>query len=98
MKILWRKKAIDDLDSIYKYIHPDSPQNAEMVFEKIYALTNSLIIFPDKYPVEPTLNNPKVRFAVIWNYKIIYTYEYEKKTVYILRIFGTKRNPKKLNS
>ena len=94
MKILWRKKASDDLEAIYNYIKEESPQNAIMVFNKIYDLANSLIVFPEKYPVEPTLNNPNVRFAVIWSFKIIYISE--KDTIYILRIFNTKRNPKKL--
>lgn len=93
MKILWRKKASDDLKGIYDYISEDSPQNAVMVFNKIYELVNSLVVFPEKYPVEPTLNNPDVRFAVIWNFKIIYTSK--NNTIYILRIFNTKRNPKK---
>lgn len=94
MKILWRKKASDDLEAIYNYIKEGSPQNAIIVFNKIYDLANSLIVFPEKYPVEPTLNNPNVRFAVIWSFKIIYISE--KNTIYILRIFNTKQNPKKL--
>jgi toxin ParE1/3/4 len=94
MKILWRKKASDDLEAIYNYIKEESPQNAIMVFNKIYDLANSLIVFPEKYPVEPTLNNPDVRFAVIWSFKIIYLSKND--TIYILRIFNTKRNPKKL--
>lgn len=96
MKILWRKKASDDLEAIYNYIKEESPQNAIMVFNKIYDLVNSLIVFPEKYPVEPTLNNPDVRFAVIWSFKIIYLSEND--IVYILRIFNTKRNPNKLKT
>ena len=61
MKILWRKKASDDLNGIYNCIKEDSPQNAIMVFNKVYDLVNSLVVFPQKYPVEPTLNNPNVR-------------------------------------
>lgn len=96
MKILWRKKASDDLEAIYNYIKEESPQNAIIVFNKIYDLANSLIVFPEKYPVEPTLNNPDVRFAVIWSFKIIYLFEND--TIYILRIFNTKQNPKKLKT
>ncbi|ALM49489.1 hypothetical protein AMR72_11615 [Flavobacterium psychrophilum] len=95
MKILWQKKASDDLNGIYNYIKEDSPQNAIMVFNKIYELVNSLVVFPEKYPVEPTLNNPNVRFVVIWSFKIIYTIK--ENTIYILRVFNTKRNPKKIN-
>lgn len=94
MKVLWRKKASDELEAIYNYIAEESPQNAVLVFNKIYSLAASLTLFPDKYPVEPALNNPAVRFAVIWNYKIIYTAT--KDAVVILRVFSTRQNPKKL--
>ncbi|MNK24455.1 Plasmid stabilization system protein [compost metagenome] len=94
MKVLWRKKASQNLEAIYEYILKESPQNAHMVFNKIYDLANSLIVFPEKYPVEPILNNPQVRFAVVWSFKIIYTTQND--SVYIMRVFNTKQNPKKI--
>ena len=66
MKVLWRKKASDELEAIYNYIAKESPQNAILVFNKIYSLAASLALFPEKYPVEPAFNNPAVRFAVVW--------------------------------
>ncbi|TRW22426.1 type II toxin-antitoxin system RelE/ParE family toxin [Flavobacterium zepuense] len=95
MKIIWRKKASDELEAIYNFIKQESPQNALLVFNKIFDLANSLIVIPEKYPIEPSVNNPSVRFAVIWNYKIIYAIH--KNSVVILRIFSTRQNPKKSN-
>lgn len=94
MIVFWRKQASNDLEAIFDYIKKESPQNALMVFHKIYELANSLVVFPEKYPIEPTFNDPFVRFAVVWNYKLIYTYD--KKRIYIVRIFSTRQNPKKL--
>lgn len=94
MKIIWRKKASDELASIYNYISIDSPQNALMVFDKIYELVNSLLLFPERNPVDRAINNPNVRSASIWDFKIIYSIE--KDAIVILRIFGTKQNPNKL--
>lgn len=94
MKVVWRKKASDDLEVIYDYISKDSPQNAVMVFNKIHDLAETLIIFPEKYPVEPVFNDPQTHFLVIWNYKIIYTFD--KQSIAILRVFDTRRNPKNL--
>jgi toxin ParE1/3/4 len=94
MKVLWREKASDDLEIIYDHIFKDSPQNAIMVFNKIHDLAGTLVIFPEKYPVEPIFNDPDIRFLVIWNYKIIYTFD--QKSIAILRVFDTRRNPKKL--
>jgi len=94
MKIIWRKKASDSLEAIYNYIKLDSPKNAGMVFNKIYDLSQSLIVFPEKYPVDPSFNNPNIRFAIIWNYKI--TYIIETKSIIILKVFDTRQHPKKL--
>jgi len=94
MKIIWRKKASDDLKAIYNYILKDSPQNAVMVFSKIYEPANSLTILPERFPVDRSINDPNVRFAVLWNFKIVYLIE--SNSILILRIFGTKQHPKKL--
>ena len=51
MKVLWSKKASNELEAIYKYIKKESPQNAVLVFNEIYDLVNSLPNFPYKFPV-----------------------------------------------
>lgn len=94
MKFVWRKKASDELEAIYNYIKLDSPQNAILVFNKIHDLTHTLIVFPEKFPIEPILNNPAVRFTVVFNFKIVYAIE--KNAIVILRVFSTKQHPKKL--
>lgn len=94
MEVVWRKKAANELQDIYNYIKKESPQNAVLVFNSVYDLAISLIDFPFKFPKEPTINIEKVRFAVIYNYKIIYAVEKDK--IIILRIFNTKQNPKKI--
>lgn len=94
MKVLWSKKASNELEAIYKYIKKESPQNAILVFNEIYDLANSLPNSPYKFPVEPIINIEKVRFAAIWSFKIIYSVE--RESVVVLRIFSTKQNPKKL--
>ncbi|MFV8372878.1 type II toxin-antitoxin system RelE/ParE family toxin [Flavobacterium sp. LB2P74] len=91
MKVLWSKKASNELEAIYKYIKKESPQNSVLVFNKIYDLANSLSNFPYKFPIEPIINIEKVRFAAIWSFKIIYSVE--KESIVILRVFNTKQNP-----
>lgn len=94
MKVLWSKKASNELEAIYKYINKESPQNAILVFNAIYDLANSLPNFPFKFPAEPIINIEKVRFVAIWSFKMVYSVE--KESVVILRVFNTKQNPKKL--
>lgn len=94
MRIRWARQATRELLVAFEYIKKDSPQNAVMVFNKIHELANSLHIFPEKYPVEPRINNPDVRFAVIWNIKLIYAIRPD--SISVIRVFPTRRNPKKL--
>ena len=61
---------------------------------KIYELTATLIVFPEKFPIDPLVNNPVIRFAVIWDFKIVYAID--KNSIVILRVFSTRQNPKKL--
>lgn len=96
MEVIWRKKASDELESIYKYIKKESPQNALLVFNAIFDLALSLSNFPYKFPVEPTININNIRYAVIWSYKIIYSIE--ESNILILRVFNTKQNPKKIKN
>ena len=94
MTIVWRKKAISELESIFKFIKKSSPQNALLVFNSIIDLVDSLPNFPYKYAIEPILNNTNIRFAVLWSYKIVYFVGGTK--IVILRVFNTKQKPKKL--
>lgn len=94
MKIVWQKKASNDLLKIYKYIEKESPQNALIVFNAVCDLVTSLQLFPLKFPKERVFDSLNIRYAVIWSYKIVYAIEND--TIVILRIFSTKRKPKKL--
>lgn len=95
MEVIWRKKASNELAVIYNFINKESPQNAVLVFNGIYDLAISLQDFPYKFPKEPTINIDKVRFAVIWSFKIVYSVESD--CILILRVFNTNQNPRKLH-
>ena len=97
MVVLWSKKAHNEVDAIYNYIlkKQKSPQNAVLVFNAIFDLANSLVDFPFKYPVEPALKNERVRFAVIYSFKIIYVVK--EDTIVVLRVFNTTQSPIKIS-
>lgn len=42
MKVIWSEQAKESLAQIYDYTFEDSPQNAEMVFNTLFELGNSL--------------------------------------------------------
>ena len=96
MQIIWHNKAKQDLDENIRYIAKQSLKNALTVLETLTSLVNSLKIFPLAYSKEPVYNKENVRFIVKWNFKIIYKVDKANNTIYILRIFNTKQQPKRI--
>jgi plasmid stabilization system protein ParE len=95
MEILWYSKAEQDLNDNISYIAKGSPQNALLVLDKLLKFTDSLVLFPYKYPKEPAYNREDIRFAIKWTFKIIY--RVTPDILYILRIFNTRQSPHKIN-
>ena len=82
------------LSKIYDDIFKDSPQNAEVVFNTLYDLGNSLSNEQFEYSKELIINKEKFRFIPKWSYKIIYERKVDK--VAIIDVFNSRQNPKKL--
>ena len=97
-KVIWSIPALQDLFEIQSYIFMESPQNATMVYETLFALGNSLETFPEAHPIDPFLRKkPKAyRFIPKWNYKIIYSIDTRNSTVIIDMVFGTPQDTSKL--
>lgn len=97
-RILWSPQASDDLKDIYQYIYQVSPNGADIVFETLVDLVDSLQKYPERFPVEPALEeyDKEFRFIPKWNYKIIYRVNHIAKLVIIARIFGTRQGLDKL--
>lgn len=94
MNVIWSQEARKSLFEIYNYVYEDSPQNAEIVVDKIIELVESLQDERYDYAIDPIINIEKFRHISIWSYKIIY--ERTSGKVLILDIFNGKQNPDKL--
>jgi plasmid stabilization system protein ParE len=95
MTVVWSKEAKDSLSKIYFYILEDSPQNAELVLDKIITLAESLHDERYEFAIDPIINKERFRHISIWSYKIIY--ERKQDSVLILDVFNGKQNPNHLN-
>ena len=95
MNLVWSQEANNSLSKIYFYILTDSPQNAEMVVDKIIELAETLKEERFEYAIDPIINKQKFRHISIWNYKIIY--ERNLNNIVILDIFDGRQNPLKLD-
>ena len=97
VKVIWTKRAFDQLERNIKYIKEEQGNSyAETVLNKILSSTALLEGTPKMGKVEPLLEHKKseYRFIIVWSYKIIYRVTTE--TVVISRVFHTSRNPNKL--
>ena len=65
-----------------------------MVYQTLITLAENVTLFPEKYPVEKTFNNPAIRFMPKWNFKIVYQIQDDK--ILIINIYSARQNPKKL--
>lgn len=95
MNLVWSEEARNSLARIHFYILQESPQNAEMVVDKIIELAEDLKDERFEYSIDPIINKQKFRHISIWSYKIIYERSFEN--VIILDIFDARQNPDKLN-
>jgi plasmid stabilization system protein ParE len=94
LKIIWDDEAKKSLRSIYEYIKTrESANAAKRVRNTIVKQTKDLSLFPEKFAIEPTLENLEgnFRFKVIWSYKIIY--EVTPDSILVLDIFHSSRDP-----
>tara|TARA_R110000868_G_C10752364_1_gene753274 strand:+ start:576 stop:869 length:294 start_codon:yes stop_codon:yes gene_type:complete len=94
MTVVWSTEAKESLAKIYFYILKASPQNAELVLDKIIALAESLQDSRFEFTIDPIINKDKFRHKSIWSYKIIY--ERKQDTVLIIDIFNGKQSPERL--
>jgi toxin ParE1/3/4 len=92
--VIWSKESIISIQDIYNYISSESEQNANMVIDTLFNIGEKLNILPEKNPVEPLFDSDLIRFFPKWNYKIVYRIETDR--IYILDIFSTRQNPKKI--
>lgn len=98
-KIIVSDLAKSDLHNIVSYLSSTESINiAKHVERGILSEMKRLIHFPEAYPKDEyaTTDTHTVRFIIKWRYKILYYIEVN--AVYIIGIFHTAQNPKKLKN
>lgn len=96
-KVIWNKRSISSLQSIYKYIKKrESQEQAAKVRDEIRDLGRSLGFMPHKFTKDLLTGeeHDNIRYKIIWSYRIIY--EIREDAVAILDIVHTSRNPENI--
>ncbi len=71
-QVIWTEQAFDDLQRIHKYMALDSVRYAQLLSDKLFNRTQTLITMPELGRVVPELANSTVRELIEGNYRIIY--------------------------
>ena len=71
-RIVWSRRAVQDLDSLTTYIAADSPAYAGVVLKNIVNQTKILVRFPRAGRKVPEFDDENVRELVVYSYRIIY--------------------------
>ncbi len=80
-RIVWSRRAAQDLDSITDYIAADSPAYAGVVLRNIVNQTRVLAHFPRVGRKVPEFDDENIRELVVYNYRIIYRLQNEEALI-----------------
>ena len=74
-EVIWAPSALDDIDSIAKYIAADSAEMASLFIDRLIEATDRLEQFPLSGRIIPEINNPDCREVIYGAYRIMYRME-----------------------
>jgi toxin ParE1/3/4 len=88
-RVVWSRRASQDLEAIADYIAADSPTYAGIVVKKVVNQTKSLSIFPRSGRKVPEFDNEDIRELLVYSYRIIYRLQ-ESEVVIAAMIHGKR--------
>jgi len=99
VKVIWTKRALDDLEEIGDYISKNSFQYARLTLIKIIDTDLLITDNPMIGRIVPEINDKRIREIIKGSYRIIYQIK-KSKSAEILTVFHSSRllNEKDLQS
>ncbi len=70
--LIWTRRAIEDVQSIKRFIAQDSPHYAELVTQRLISSVERLPALPQSGRIVPEINDPTVREVIHGSYRIVY--------------------------
>ena len=72
IKVIWSRRALDDIEELVSYISQDSELYAVNFASKIVNAVETLKVFPEIGRIVPEYNYPKISEIIYRNYRIVY--------------------------
>lgn len=76
--LAWSPEAVEDVESIARYIERDSRHYARAVVARILSVSESILDHTLQGRMVPEINDPVIRERLVHRYRIIYRVEPER--------------------
>lgn len=90
-RVVWAKRAMEDLHALHDFIARDSPQYAQAQVRAIQAAAYQAQKLPRIGRILPEFPTEKWREILCGSYRIIYRYDAKKRVVRILAVVHQSR-------
>lgn len=88
-QVRWTSQAVEDLQSIRRFIERDSPRYGRLVVERLYEATERLELFPRSGRMVPEVGREEIREFIVGDYRIVY--RLESDAAVLLTVFRGSR-------
>jgi toxin ParE1/3/4 len=88
-QVRWTSQAVEDLQSIRRFIERDSPRYGRLVVERLYEATERLELFPRSGRMVPEVGREEIRELIVGDYRIVY--RLESDAAVLLTVFRGSR-------
>ena len=89
-RLKWSPEAVEDIESIARYIEKDSAFYAKAVVRKIVETAERLREFPEMGRIVPELGRKDIREIIIYSYRMVY--QLTEKQILVVAIIHAKRS------
>lgn len=86
LRIVWTRKALDDLRAIKDYISRDSSRYAQLQIERIRSAASRLGRFPKSGRALPEFPDEPWREILTGSYRVIYRIDSQGQRVFVLAV------------
>ena len=84
LKVKWSPEAVEDVESIARYISRDSQFYARATVSKIIDFSRSISKFPQIGRMVPEFNDKQIRERLVYSYRLVYKVERSKSSSLLL--------------
>lgn len=89
LRVVWSRRAVEDLEAIATYIASDSPAYAAAVVRNIVNQTRTLSRFPRVGRQVPEFDDETIRELIVYSYRVIYRLQ-EDEALIVAVIHGKR--------